>query len=151
MKITNLETIRKTLAKKDETDIWFRLEAVIEALERTAMENGRLGQETLETEYTNNRTGKRERIVLDLVKTAIYDLDEDGDIISTIEEETYRIREITIGKETIYYSANITTDELAEITGKSKAWIYKLAQRFNRMPTIEEIEQTKPAGRPRKY
>ena len=151
MKVTNLEAIKKTLAKKDATDIWFRLEAIIEALEQTAMENGTLGQETLETEYTNNRTGKRERIVLDLVKPAVYDLDEDGDIISTIEEETYRIREIVVGKETVYKSTNITADELAEITGKSKAWIYKLAQRFDRMPTIEEIEQTKPAGRPRKY
>lgn len=40
--------------------------------------------------------------------------------------------------------------EIAEATGKSKVTIYKLARKFGRVPTIEEVLNRKN-GRPRKY
>ena len=39
---------------------------------------------------------------------------------------------------------------LAIKTGKSKGTIYRLAKKFNRLPTIEEVLLQK-CGRPKKY
>ena len=44
----------------------------------------------------------------------------------------------------------MTIDELAEITGRSRVTIYKVARRLGRIPTIEEVLNRKN-GRPRKY
>lgn len=41
-------------------------------------------------------------------------------------------------------------ERLARLSGKSRTVIYKLAKRFGRMPTLEEIKNRKN-GRPRKY
>lgn len=40
--------------------------------------------------------------------------------------------------------------EIAKATGKSKVVVYKLARKFGRVPTIEEVLNRKN-GRPRKY
>lgn len=44
----------------------------------------------------------------------------------------------------------MTIDELAEITGRSRVTIYKVARRLGRIPTIEEVLNRKN-GRPKKY
>ena len=44
----------------------------------------------------------------------------------------------------------MTIQELAEITGRSRVTIYKVARRLGRIPTIEEVLNRKN-GRPRKY
>lgn len=41
-------------------------------------------------------------------------------------------------------------EELAKLTGKSRVWIYKIAQKLGRLPTPEEVLSRK-VGRPRKY
>ena len=44
----------------------------------------------------------------------------------------------------------MTIQELAEITGRSRVTIYKVARRLGHIPTIEEVLNRKN-GRPRKY
>lgn len=44
----------------------------------------------------------------------------------------------------------MTIDELAEVTGRSRVTIYKVARRLGRIPTIEEVLNRKN-GRPKKY
>lgn len=41
-------------------------------------------------------------------------------------------------------------ERLARKTGKSRTTIYKLAKRYGRLPTLDEILNRK-TGRPRKY
>lgn len=43
-----------------------------------------------------------------------------------------------------------TVEELAALTNRSKAVIYRLAKRLGRLPTLEEITSRK-TGRPTKY
>lgn len=46
----------------------------------------------------------------------------------------------------------MTVKEIAEKTGRSEAWIYLLAQKLGRLPTIKEVEERKgKKGRPPKY
>lgn len=46
----------------------------------------------------------------------------------------------------------MTIKELAEKSNRSISWVYKLAQKLGRPPTIEEIEARKGnRGRPKKY
>lgn len=44
----------------------------------------------------------------------------------------------------------MTIDELAEVTGRSRVTLYKIARQLGRTPTIEEVLNRKN-GRPRKY
>ena len=46
----------------------------------------------------------------------------------------------------------MTVKEIAEKTGRSIDWIYMLARKLGRLPTIEEVEERKgKRGRPPKY
>ncbi|MBR2388282.1 MAG: hypothetical protein IKB02_05885 [Clostridia bacterium] len=46
----------------------------------------------------------------------------------------------------------MTVKELAEKTGRSEAWIYIIAHKLGRLPTVEEVEERKgKKGRPPKY
>ena len=45
----------------------------------------------------------------------------------------------------------MTVAELAKITGKSKATVYKYAKRLGRLPTVEELTAPPKMGRPPKY
>lgn len=42
-------------------------------------------------------------------------------------------------------------EELMRLSGKCKATVYRLAKKFGRLPTVEELKSQKPTGRPRKY
>jgi predicted transcriptional regulator len=44
-----------------------------------------------------------------------------------------------------------TVQELMKKTGRSKATIYNIAKKLGRLPTVEEILNQPPVGRPRKY
>lgn len=44
----------------------------------------------------------------------------------------------------------VTAKELAQVCGRSKVTIYKLAKRLGRLPTIDEVLNRK-CGRPQKY
>ena len=46
----------------------------------------------------------------------------------------------------------MTAKEIAEKTGRSVDWIYRLAHKLGRLPTIQEVEERKgKKGRPPKY
>ena len=46
----------------------------------------------------------------------------------------------------------MTAKEIAQKTGRSEAWIYILARKLGRLPTIQEVEERKGKnGRPPKY
>ena len=147
MKITNIKDAERVLAHAKATQrLGFSLEKIVERIELSAMENGHMGEEAIEW---SDRDG--DRITIDLVKPAVYDLDEDGEILSVLEEEIYRIRLIISGGKTVFSKPSLGVSEIAEVTGKSRAWIYKMAERLGRIPTIQEVENTPPSGRPAKY
>ena len=147
MKITNIKDAERVLTHAKATQrLGYSLEKIVERIEISAMENGHMGEGTIEW---SDRDG--DRITIDLVKPAVYDLDEDGEILSVIEEEIYRIRLIISGGKTVFSKPSLGVSEIAEVTGKSRAWIYKMAERLGRIPTIQEVENTPPSGRPAKY
>ena len=147
MKITNIKDAERILTHAKATQrLGFSLEKIVEKIEISAMENGHMGEDTIEW---SDRNG--DSITLDLVKPAVYDLDEDGEILSVIEEEIYRIRLIISGGKTVFSKPSLGVSEIAEVTGKSRAWIYKMAEKLGRLPTIQEVENTPPSGRPTKY
>ena len=45
----------------------------------------------------------------------------------------------------------MSVKELARITGKGQTTIYNLCKKLGRLPTIEEVQEVKPKGRPRKW
>jgi predicted transcriptional regulator len=46
----------------------------------------------------------------------------------------------------------MTIKELAKTVGRSESWVYRIARRLGRIPTIKEIEERKDKrGRPKKY
>jgi hypothetical protein len=46
----------------------------------------------------------------------------------------------------------MTVKELAEKCNCTRSWIYLLAKRYGRLPTVEEVNERKgKGGRPRKY
>lgn len=147
MKITNIKDAERVLTHAKATQrLGYSLEKIVEGIEISAMENGHMGEETIEW---SDRNG--DSITLDLVKSAVYDLDEDGEILSTLEEEIYRIRLIFSGGKIVFSKPSLGASEIAEVTGKSRAWIYKMAEKLGRLPTIQEVENTPPSGRPTKY
>lgn len=147
MKITNIKDAERVLTHAKATQrLGFSLEKIVEGIELYAMENGHMGEEPIEW---SDRNG--DSITLDLVKPAVYDLDEDGEILSKLEEEIYRIRLIFSGGKVVFSKPSLGVSEIAEVTGKSRAWIYKMAERLGRIPTIQEVENTPPSGRPAKY
>lgn len=147
MEITNIKDAERVLTHAKATQrLGYSLEKIVERIEISAMENGHMGEETIEW---SDRNG--DSITLDLVKPAVYDLDEDGEILSTLEEEIYRIRLIFSGGKVVFSKPSLGVSEIAEVTGKSRAWIYKMAERLGRIPTIQEVENTPPSGRPTKY
>ena len=147
MKITNIKDAERVLTHAKATQrLGYSLEKIVERIEISAMENGHMGEDTIEW---SDRNG--DSITIDLVKPAVYDLDEDGEILSTLEEEIYRIRLIFSGGKVVFSKPSLGVSEIAEVTGKSRAWIYKIAERLGRIPTIQEVENTPPSGRPTKY
>ena len=147
MKITNIKDAERVLTHAKATQrLGYSLEKIVEGIEISAMENGHMGEDAIEW---SDRDG--DRITLDLVKSAVYDLDEDGEILSVLEEEIYRIRLIFSGGKVVFSKPSLGVSEIAEVTGKSRAWIYKMAERLGRIPTIQEVENTPPSGRPAKY
>lgn len=147
MKITNIKDAERVLTHAKATQrLGFSLEKIVERIEISAMENGHMGEDTIEW---SDRNG--DSITLDLVKPAVYDLDEDGEILSVLEGEIYRIRLIFSGGKVVFSKSSLGVSEIAEVTGKSRAWIYKMAERLGRIPTIQEVENTPPSGRPAKY
>lgn len=147
MKITNIKDAERVLTHAKATQrLGYSLEKIVERIEISAMENGHMGEGTIEW---SDRDGNS--ITLDLVKPAVYDLDEDGEILSVLEEEIYRIRLIFSGGKIVFSKPSLGVSEIAEVTGKSRAWIYKMAERLGRIPTIQEVKNTPPSGRPAKY
>lgn len=46
----------------------------------------------------------------------------------------------------------MTAKELAKSAGCSTSWVYKLAQKLKRLPTLQELAERKNRrGRPKKY
>ena len=147
MKITNIKDAERVLTHAKATPrLGYSLGKILENFELSATENGHMGEDTLEW---SNRDG--DSITLDLVKPAVYDLDEDGEILSVLEEEIYRIRLIFSGGKIVFSKPSLGVSEISEVTGKSRAWIYKMAEKLGRLPTIQEVENTPPSGRPTKY
>lgn len=147
MKITNIKDAERVLTHAKATQrLGYSLKKIVERIEISAMENGHMGEDTIEW-YDRERNS----ITLDLVKPSVYDLDEDGEILSVLEEELYRIRLIFSGGKIVFSKPSLGVSEIAEVTGKSRAWIYKMAEKLGRLPTIQEVENTPPSGRPAKY
>lgn len=46
---------------------------------------------------------------------------------------------------------SMTVAELARLSGKATATVYKYAKRLGRLPTLEELAAPPKMGRPRKY